>query len=94
MPMDYTADDDGFADTVERQMRQVGGRVPVYPGIGASSEPLAVDQVIVQILETRRQMTGGFTIFNYDESLKEILPWLAQGTTYAGDGSSGAQIPR
>lgn len=96
MPMDYTSDADSFADTVERQIRQVGGRVPVYPGIGASSEPLALDQVIVQILETRRQMTGGFTIFNYDESLKEILPWLAQGTTYAGDdgGSIGARIPR
>jgi uncharacterized lipoprotein YddW (UPF0748 family) len=84
LPMDYTSDSTAFAESVRRQIHQVGGRVPVRPGIGASSESLPVDRVIVQILETRKQKTGGFILFNYDRYLLEILSLLARGLTAPG----------
>ncbi|MCJ7587585.1 MAG: family 10 glycosylhydrolase [Candidatus Aminicenantes bacterium] len=81
LPMDYTPDSSAFAETVRRQLRQVGGRLPVRPGIGVSSEGLPLDQVIVQVLETRKQKTGGFILFDYDRYLREMLPLLARGLT-------------
>jgi len=85
-PMDYTADAAEFSDLLSRQMRFVNGATPVYPGIGACAPYLSADQVIVQILETRRQKTGGFTLFDYDSYLsQEILDLLACGITHPGD---------
>jgi hypothetical protein len=83
MPMDYTDSPGQFAAALEEQLTLVEGRVPVYPGIGVSSPGLPVDQVIVQVLETRDQATGGFTIFALDMSTAtDILPWLGRGLTY------------
>jgi uncharacterized lipoprotein YddW (UPF0748 family) len=83
MPMDYASDYHEFARSVSRQLQQVKGAVPVYPGIGASIEGLTVDQVIVQIREARSRMTGGFCIFDYDSYLAgEVLDLLGEGITH------------
>jgi len=94
MPMDYTNSPAAFADLVTSQLAYVGGRIPVYPGIGVSSPGLSVDQVIVQVLETRAQATGGFTIFNLNmTAATEILPWLGRGLTDPGATSSVTPAP-
>jgi len=86
MPMDYTDSATEFAALLAEQLALVDGGVPVYPGIGASSPGLPVDQVIVQVLETRAQATGGFTIFDLDGGTAGgILPWLGRGLTSPGD---------
>lgn len=83
-PMDYTTDANRFAATVSAQRALVRGRVPMYPGIGASLG-LAIDGIIVQILETRRQDTGGFTLFDYNPSLSaDALDPLGRGITCPG----------
>jgi uncharacterized lipoprotein YddW (UPF0748 family) len=80
-PMDYTTSASEFSRTVSTQIRQVNGVVPMYPGIGASLG-LPIDQIIVQILETRRQGTAGFTLFSYDDYLaREALGLLGAATT-------------
>jgi len=83
-PMDYTNSDYSFAGKVVRQLGQVDGAVPVYPGIGASSSSstLTPDRVAGQIAITRNLGTGGFIIFNYTTGLgNDILPQLAKGIT-------------
>ncbi|MEW6365874.1 MAG: family 10 glycosylhydrolase [Acidobacteriota bacterium] len=85
-PMDYTPEADEFSELLSKQMRFVNGAIPVYPGIGACAPHLTADQVIVQILETRQQGTGGFTVFNYDSYLSgEILDLLACGATHPAE---------
>jgi uncharacterized lipoprotein YddW (UPF0748 family) len=82
-PMDYTENDTQFDVWVAGQ-REGAGKVPVYPGIGASSSwsMLSPDRVIGQIEITRRHRTGGFVIFNYGErESRELLPALSLGTT-------------
>jgi len=94
-PMDYTNDFDHFTDIVGEQLGYAQGRLPIYPGIGASasSSSLGADGVIVQINTTRQLATGGFIIFNYDGNLAEsVLPALGRGTTadeLADGGSDG-----
>jgi uncharacterized lipoprotein YddW (UPF0748 family) len=83
-PMDYTEDYETFVNLVDEQMGYVGGRIPLYPGIGAgaSNSTLSPDQVIMQILATREARTSGFIIFNYDVGLAETcLPALGMGLT-------------
>jgi hypothetical protein len=56
---------------------------PVYPGLGASIPWLSLDQVIVQIRESRSSMTGGFCIFDYYRYLvSEVLELLGEGITH------------
>ncbi len=83
-PMDYTEDYELFVNLVDEQMSYAAGRIPLYPGIGASAShsTLSPDQVIMQILATREAGTGGFIIFNYNVSLAETcLPALGMGLT-------------
>jgi uncharacterized lipoprotein YddW (UPF0748 family) len=85
-PMDYTNDFDRFADLVTEQIGYSAGRVPIYPGIGASTSrsSFGPDGVIEQVQETRAQGTGGFILFNFDHELAtEDLPALGLGTTLA-----------
>jgi len=78
-PMDYTASDTQFENSVRRQTVWAG-RVPCYPGIGAWE--LTPDRVIGQIEITRRLGTKGFTIFNYDaRAARDLVPLLGQGIT-------------
>jgi uncharacterized lipoprotein YddW (UPF0748 family) len=83
-PMDYTESDLAFTTLVENQLRLVAGKIPVYPGIGAtaSSSTLGPDRVAGQIYHARRVGAAGFTIFNYQESTaRGTIPPLAEGPT-------------
>ncbi|MBN2360031.1 MAG: family 10 glycosylhydrolase [Deltaproteobacteria bacterium] len=85
-PMDYTNDFDRFESLVTEQLGYSAGRVPIFPGIGASSSSSAFgpDGVIAQIQITRNLGSGGFIIFNYDRELAEDdLPALGLGATAA-----------
>jgi len=80
-PMDYTPDTDRFRNTVQRQVDWVGGRAPLYAGIGAFRLP-HVDDLIAQIDWTRKAGADGFILFQYDTWLGEkVLPLLHQGIT-------------
>ncbi len=83
-PMDYTADAAGFAATVRGQLDAIGGRTPVYPGIGmtATGISMAAEEVALQIEEARKAGADGFTIFNLDpRTAKTALPALKKGAT-------------
>ncbi|MGQ9523780.1 MAG: family 10 glycosylhydrolase [Armatimonadota bacterium] len=82
-PMDYTPDSARFEAVVRRQMDLVANRIPLYPGIGATSpEVLPPLTVAEQILVARRCGANGFTIFNYDAGLaRDVLPSLSLGVT-------------
>ena len=93
-PMDYTNDFDKFENLVTEQLGYAQNRIPIYPGIGASSSSSSFgpDGVIVQILTTRSLDTGGFIIFNFDRDLAEsTLPSLGQGTTIAAETDGGPE---
>ena len=81
-PMDYTAGDDTFADLVSSQMYFVGGRVPIYAGIGATAvtPPMTASQVIVQIEKGRALGASGFSIFNLDgKTIETLVPEIGIG---------------
>jgi uncharacterized lipoprotein YddW (UPF0748 family) len=76
-PMDYTNNDKAFAALVKNQVRLVEGRVPLYPGIGATSShsTLPAEQVLNQIRLARQEGAAGFTIFNLTaETAEKIAP--------------------
>jgi uncharacterized lipoprotein YddW (UPF0748 family) len=79
-PMDYTSDSEDFTSYVTRQREVVGGRIPLYPGIGAFI--LSPDQLIRQVSVARELAPGGFIVFNYDTTLaREHLPLMRMGAT-------------
>jgi uncharacterized lipoprotein YddW (UPF0748 family) len=83
-PMDYSNSDLTFGNLVSHQVELIGGRVPLYPGIGAtaSSSHLTPDRVVGQIHLARSLGASGFTIFNLSETTaKTILPGVALGAT-------------
>ena len=83
-PMDYTSDDKRFVELITKQLQLVGGRIPIYPGIGATSSnsSLTADRVVGQIHYTRTTGAAGFTIFNYSAGTAEtIIPKLSLSTT-------------
>lgn len=83
-PMDYTASPVRFDSLIKKQQELIGGKIPLYPGIGATStgNSLSADQVAVQIEIARRNNTPGFTIFNLSqrEAAKYFSP-LSSGPT-------------
>lgn len=80
-PMDYEPDHARFRRIVERQVAQVDGRIPLYPGIGAF-RLVGTDDLIRQITCTRETGADGFIVFQYDAHLgEEVLPLLHQGMT-------------
>jgi uncharacterized lipoprotein YddW (UPF0748 family) len=79
-PMDYTADLVGFADRVHDQLASVGGKVPLYPGIGAFV--LENDATLAQLQVTREAGTGGFIVFELSPtSAASLLPAFSAGAT-------------
>jgi uncharacterized lipoprotein YddW (UPF0748 family) len=82
-PMNYTESNNRFENMVSRQV-QWAGKAHCYPGIGvsASSSQFGIDQLIEQILITRRYQTHGFMVFNYGVTeSRELLPLLGLGIT-------------
>ena len=81
-PMDYTESDLGFITLVSNQLELIGGRIPIYPGIGAtaSRSALSVDRVVGQIHHARSLGANGFTIFNLDRgTIRDIAPGVGLG---------------
>ncbi len=81
-PMDYTESDLGFITLVANQLELVGGRIPIYPGIGAtaSRSALSVDRVVGQIHHARALGASGFTIFNLSRgTIQDIVPGVGLG---------------
>ena len=63
-------------------MKLVGGRIPIYPGIGAtaSSSALSADRVVGQIHAARSIRAAGFTIFNFDRGTAgSVIPGVGLG---------------
>jgi uncharacterized lipoprotein YddW (UPF0748 family) len=81
-PMDYTASDAEFVSLVRSQMKLIEGRVPLYPGIGATATGIALgpDRVVGQIHHAREFGAAGFTIFNFDAgTAASIVPGVGLG---------------
>ncbi len=80
-PMDYFASDSQFREVTANQLQQVGGKVPVYPGIGCHLD-LGPCGTIRQILITRKHHTGGWVIFPYSQDTAcDVFPYLGLGIT-------------
>jgi uncharacterized lipoprotein YddW (UPF0748 family) len=81
-PMNYTVDDAEFASLVGNQMKLIDGRVPLYPGIGASATGMHLrrDQVVGQIILARSLGAAGFSIFNLSpKTAATIVPGIGLG---------------
>ncbi len=79
-PMDYTTGLSSFTNLVAQQLGYVGGRVPVYPGIGAFV--LETDGTLAQVQATRAAHTQGFILFELSlESAGTLLPAVGAGAT-------------
>lgn len=81
-PMDYTNSDTQFRALLQNQLKLVGGRIPIYPGIGAtaSSSALPADRVVGQIHAARELGAGGFTIFDFARgTAQSIIPGIGLG---------------
>ena len=82
-PMDYTESDAQFGNWVKAQ-QEWAGKVPCYPGIGASATrvTMGADRVIAQIQLARQHGTRGFVIFNYGATeANDLVPLLGKGIT-------------
>ncbi|MBN1395080.1 MAG: family 10 glycosylhydrolase [Pirellulales bacterium] len=80
-PMNYTENDKEFSRLVKDQVKIVGGRIPLFPGIGASATEslLTADQVREQIRLARSFGADGFVIFKLsDATAQSIIPALGQ----------------
>jgi len=79
-PMDYTTQLHSFTSLVAQQLAYAGGRIPVYPGIGAYE--LETDAVLAQLQETRTANTQGFILFELSPgSAATLLPAIGKGAT-------------
>ncbi len=81
-PMDYTDDDEKYIDWITTQKSLLPEGFPLYPGIGVSlrNKTQSADRVVGQIHSNREVGTGGYTIFNLNEStLQSVTTGLSQG---------------
>jgi len=81
-PMDYTTNDAEFTSLVRNQLKLIDGRVPLYPGIGATATGIAMtpDRVAGQIHLARKLGAEGYTIFNFDAgTAASIVPGVGMG---------------
>jgi len=79
-PMDYTTELHSFTNLVAQQLAYAGGKIPIYPGIGAYV--LETDATAAQIQATRTANTRGFILFELSPgSATTLLPALGSGST-------------
>ena len=79
-PMDYTTTLANFTNLVAQQLTYAGGKVPVYPGIGAYL--LETDGALAQLQAARAVNTRGFIIFELSpSSATTLLPAVGAGAT-------------
>ena len=82
VPWTIPQSDKEFAGLVREQVKLVEGRVPIYPGIGAtaSNSALSADRVVGQIHSARNLGAAGFCIFNFDHGTAvSIVPGVGLG---------------
>lgn len=86
-PMDYMTDAERLEQTVARQVEVVGGRIPLYPGIG---EFIITDTRVLlgQLERARRIGADGFVLFCYEHLA------YAQGRMAALHASHTAHLTR
>ena len=79
-PMDYTTTLASFTNLVAQQLAYAGGKVPVYPGVGAFQ--LEIDATLAQLQATRAANTHGFIVFELSPtSATTLLPAVGAGAT-------------
>ena len=79
-PMDYTTELHSLTNFVAQQLAWAGGRIPIYPGIGAFE--LETDATLAQLQATRQANTGGFIVFELSPgSAATLLPAMGAGAT-------------
>ncbi|MCL2306264.1 MAG: family 10 glycosylhydrolase [Planctomycetaceae bacterium] len=82
--MNYTISPAAFSGYIKAQLELTGGKIPIYPGIGATVDAVRLkpEEIAVQIDIARQNGLDGFTIFNLSQtSITEIPPALATGPT-------------
>ena len=79
-PMDYTDNPDNFNEMVTTQLTFSKGKIPLYPGIGLTvPRRLRPDELGIQIEITRQHNTGGFILFDLNESIAgRYLPFFKE----------------
>jgi uncharacterized lipoprotein YddW (UPF0748 family) len=72
-PMNYTENDPYFAALVKKQVKMTRGRMPCYPGIGATAyqAKLSPDRVLKQIEKSRALGADGFVLFEFNRRTAE-----------------------
>ena len=81
-PMDYSNDDEAFVALVRNQMKLVEGRIPLYPGIGATATGihLTADRVVGQIGRARELDAAGWAIFDFSpRTAVAVVPGVGLG---------------
>ncbi len=66
VPMDYTKNDDIFAEWIKNQQEIVGGKIPLYAGIGSYMHRTS-EQLNRQIHLCRKTGLSGYVLYSYDE---------------------------
>jgi uncharacterized lipoprotein YddW (UPF0748 family) len=81
-PMDYVPDNDSLGRVVTKQTQWIGGRIPLYVGIG-EWELRDSAHLIYQTDLTRHRGADGFVLFHYDhpELTGERMDLLSLGLT-------------
>ena len=83
-PMNYTQEPMEFSNYVDKHVHLPKAQHRIIPGIGVHSNQstLNAEQVIEQIMVTRKSGSNGFILFDLNPTLRdEILPVLSKGTT-------------
>lgn len=70
-PMNYTANPFQFRNWTSHQLTLIGGKIPLYPGIGTSASGLLPEETAFQVHVVRELGAPGFLIFNYDANVAE-----------------------
>ncbi|GHT40001.1 hypothetical protein FACS189427_13870 [Planctomycetales bacterium] len=83
-PMDYTENLNHFEGLIEQQQEYIAGKIPLYPGIGATAAGITMspDRVAAEIEIVRKRNAPGFVIFNLNgRTIQNIPPMLKLGAT-------------
>jgi uncharacterized lipoprotein YddW (UPF0748 family) len=83
-PMNYTTNNNEFSGLVRTQLKQIGGRIPILPGIGATATNISMspEQITDQIQLARSLGAAGFTLFDFTpKTAQKIIPVLRRQTS-------------
>ena len=74
--MNYTKSPKVFTEFVEQQCGIIRGRIPLYPGIGATGEGITLrpEEVALQIKIVRDSGLSGLTLYNLESRTMKTIP--------------------